>query len=59
MKIAVAGSGALGGFFGYIFASTDQDVTLVDIDSEKVKAIREPGLTVTSRQKEETIHIEA
>lgn len=57
MKIAVVGSGALGGFFGYVFASRSQEVALVDIDTKKVKAIQESGLTVTTRGKEETIQI--
>jgi len=57
MKIAVVGSGALGGFFGYVFASRGQEVTLVDIDAKKIEAIQASGLTVTTREKEETIQI--
>lgn len=57
MKIAVVGSGALGGFFGYVFATRGQEVTLVDIDTKKIEAIQASGLTVTTREKEETIQI--
>jgi ketopantoate reductase len=32
MKVVVVGSGALGGYFGFTFASQGQDVVLVDID---------------------------
>lgn len=52
MKIAVVGSGALGGFFGFTFAATGQRVTLVDVDCEKVKAIRKSGLTVSTKEGE-------
>ncbi|NQU13470.1 MAG: 2-dehydropantoate 2-reductase, partial [Desulfobacteraceae bacterium] len=45
MKIAIVGAGALGGFFGATFAGQGQEVTLVDIDTEKVKAIGKSGLT--------------
>jgi len=57
MKIAVVGSGALGGFFGFTFADNGQDVTLVDIDSGRVKAIQESGLIVTTKEKEKTLPI--
>ena len=57
MKIAVVGSGALGGFFGALFAQTGQDVTLVDVDPKKVEAIRASGLTVTTRDGERTVRI--
>jgi len=57
MKIAVVGSGALGGFFGYTFAVNGQDVTLVDVDSKKLKAIEESGLTVTTKEGEKTLPI--
>jgi 2-dehydropantoate 2-reductase len=57
MKIAVVGSGALGGFFGALFAQTGQDVTLVDVDSKKVESIRGSGLTVTTRERERTVRV--
>jgi len=57
MKIAIVGAGALGGFFGATFAGQGQEVTLVDIDTEKVKAIGKSGLTVSTREGERHISI--
>jgi 2-dehydropantoate 2-reductase len=57
MRIAVVGSGALGGFFGATFADAGQDVTLVDVDRRKVAAIRESGLTVTTKEEEKTVPV--
>jgi len=57
MKIAVVGSGALGGFFGVTFAVNGQEVTLVDTDAEKVKAIRESGLTVSTKEGEKSVRL--
>ncbi len=57
MKIAVVGSGALGGFFGFTFAANGQQVTMVDIDPLRVKAIQESGLTVTTKEEEKTLPI--
>lgn len=57
MNIAVIGSGALGGFFGATLADIGQEVTLVDIDPEKVKAIEESGLTITTKDGEKTISL--
>jgi 2-dehydropantoate 2-reductase len=57
MKIAVVGSGALGGFFGFTFAVQGQQVTLVDVDTEKVAAIRKSGLTVSTREGEKNATI--
>lgn len=56
MKIAVVGSGALGGFFGALFCDLGEEVTLVDTDPEKVKTIRESGLTITTKQWEKTLY---
>ena len=57
MRIAVGGSGALGGFFGATFADAGQDVTLVDVDQRKVAAIRESGLTLTTKEGEKTVSV--
>ena len=57
MKIVVVGSGALGGFFGAASSGLGQEVTLVDIDPEKVKTIEGKGLTVTTREGERTVPI--
>jgi 2-dehydropantoate 2-reductase len=59
MKIAVVGSGALGGFFGFTFADLGHQVTLVDLDTEKVEAINEDGLTVTTKEEEKNLPIQA
>lgn len=40
------GAGALGGTFGFLLTDAGFDVTLVDVDEEKVKAIRDEGLTL-------------
>jgi 2-dehydropantoate 2-reductase len=58
MKIAIVGSGALGGFFGATFADNGHNVVLVDIDTEKLKAIEESGLTIISKEDEKTIHLQ-
>jgi len=46
MKVAIMGAGALGGTFGFLLTDAGFDVTLVDVDEEKVKAIRDEGLTL-------------
>ena len=57
MKVVVVGSGALGGYFGFTFASQGQDVVLVDVDTAKVKEIGEKGLTVTTAEGTRTLQI--
>lgn len=47
MKIAIAGSGALGCGFGYMMHKGGNEVTLLDFWEEHIQAIRENGLTVT------------
>jgi 2-dehydropantoate 2-reductase len=46
MSIAIVGAGALGGTFGFLLADAGFDVTLVDVDSAKVEALRREGLTL-------------
>ena len=46
MKIVVMGAGPIGGIVGGRLAREGYDVTLVDIDAEHVRAIREQGLRV-------------
>ncbi len=46
MRIVVMGAGPIGGIVGGRLARQDNDVTLVDIDQEHVRAIRERGLQV-------------
>jgi 2-dehydropantoate 2-reductase len=57
MKVVVVGSGALGGYFGFTFASVGQDVVLVDVDPAKIKEIEEEGLSVTSTEGTKTLQI--
>jgi len=58
MKIAIVGSGALGGFFGANFAADGHEVILVDIDTAKLKAIDESGLTITTKEGDKTVHVQ-
>lgn len=46
MRIAIMGAGALGATFGFLLADAGFDVTLVDVDTAKVEAIRAEGLTL-------------
>lgn len=47
MKIAIAGSGALGCGFGHLLQKNGQDVTLLDNWEDHIQAIKKNGLTVT------------
>ena len=49
MKIAVLGAGAMGALFGG-YLSKHNDVWLVDVDAQRVKAITEKGITVIEKQ---------
>ncbi len=46
MRIIVMGAGPIGGIVGGRLARHGNDVTLVDVDVEHVRAIRERGLQV-------------
>ncbi len=46
MRIVVIGAGPIGGIIGGRLARQGNDVTLVDVDAEHVRAIRERGLQV-------------
>ncbi|MBN1453112.1 MAG: 2-dehydropantoate 2-reductase [Anaerolineales bacterium] len=50
MKIAVLGAGAMGALFGG-YLSKHNDVWLVDVDAQRVKAITKNGVTVTEKQR--------
>ncbi|HEY1366717.1 MAG TPA: 2-dehydropantoate 2-reductase [Gaiellaceae bacterium] len=45
--ITVFGAGAIGGFVGGRLAAAGEDVVLVDVDADHVRAIRERGLRIT------------
>lgn len=53
MKIAVLGSGAMGGVYGAKLFAAGFDITLIDIWPEHVAAIREKGLKVDGLEKGE------
>lgn len=44
MKITILGAGAMGALFGGLLAQAGHDVTLLDVDTERIRAIREHGL---------------
>jgi 2-dehydropantoate 2-reductase len=44
MKIAILGAGAMGSLFGGLLAGSGNAVTLLDVDRERVAAIRREGL---------------
>ncbi|WP_034552123.1 2-dehydropantoate 2-reductase [Carnobacterium funditum] len=57
MKIAIAGSGALGCGFGYMMQKNGNDVTLIDFWDDHIKAIQDNGLTITVNGKEDNMVI--
>ena len=59
MRIAVVGSGAMGSLFGGMLAEAGEEVTLVDVWEEHVRAINERGLTVRGVGGERTIRVAA
>ncbi len=60
MKIAIIGSGAMGGVFGALFAKGGHEVTLVDVWREGVDAINTNGLIIEQKTGErETIRVRA
>ncbi|SDH16438.1 ketopantoate reductase [Alteribacillus persepolensis] len=59
MKIAIAGAGAMGSRFGFMLHSAGNDVVLLDMWQEHVRAIQNKGLEVVHDSGQETITIEA
>lgn len=57
MKVAVVGSGAMGGLFGSILTGGGVDVTLVDIWQEHVTVMRRQGITVVRDNKENVVPV--
>ncbi|PRY82635.1 2-dehydropantoate 2-reductase [Alkalibacterium olivapovliticus] len=53
MKIAIAGSGALGCGFGYLLQKNGEDVTLLDNWQDHIEAISTNGLHITVNGKED------
>src|ERR1043165_2053148 len=52
-RIAVVGTGALGGYVGGYLAHHGEDVTLIDMWPENIEAIRERGLELDGVTPEE------
>jgi len=48
MKIAILGAGAMGSFFGGVLAENAHAVTLLDIDTEHLDAVRRDGLRLVN-----------
>ncbi len=46
MRIAIVGAGAIGGSIGGYLARADSDGLLVDATEDRVRAMREHGLTI-------------
>jgi len=59
LRIAVVGSGAMGGLFGGMLAEAGEEVTLVDVWEEHVRAINERGLRVRGVGGERAIRVAA
>lgn len=59
MKIAIAGSGAMGSRFGYMLQKSGNDVTLLDLWSEHITAINDKGLSVETNGKQQFVQIPA
>jgi len=59
LRIAVVGSGAMGSLFGGMLAEAGEEVTLVDVWEEHVRAINERGLRVRGVGGERAIRIHA
>ena len=57
MKMAIAGSGAMGSRFGFMLHKAGNDVILIDKWKEHIETIRENGLTVNYNGKEEVVDI--
>lgn len=57
MKIAIAGSGAIGCGFGYMLKKGGNDVTLMDFWEEHIQTIQEKGLEIDVNGEKDTIKI--
>jgi len=50
MKITIVGAGNIGKLFGALMADSGQDVTLVDIQKDLVKAVEDDGITIETSE---------
>jgi len=58
-KIAVVGSGAVGGLFGSFFHKSGEDVIFVDIKKDHIEAIQSVGLTIVQQNGDEKLRVKA
>lgn len=59
MRIAVVGAGAMGSLFGGLLAEAGEDVVLVDIWEEHVRAINERGLHIKGVSGDRVVRVRA
>lgn len=59
MKIAIAGSGAMGSRFGYMLHQAGNQVTLIDLWPEHISTINTKGLSVESAGEQKFVRIPA
>jgi 2-dehydropantoate 2-reductase len=59
MKITIIGSGAMGCLFGGLLTEAGQEVQLVDVWPEHVKALNENGLSISRDNRQRTIPVQA
>jgi len=59
MKIVIMGAGAMGSLFGGLLALSGEEVWLVDIREDHIKALISKGLTVEEGGKKQTISVHA
>ncbi len=59
MKIAILGAGAMGSLYGAMLKEAKEDVWLLNRWEEHIRAIREKGLTISSRSGDRTVFVNA
>jgi 2-dehydropantoate 2-reductase len=59
MKVAVVGAGAMGSLFGALLSEADNEVWLLDIWEEHVKAINRDGVSIEREGKTRSINVNA
>lgn len=57
MKIAIAGSGAIGSGFGYLLKKGGHEVTLMDFWEDHIQAVQQNGLTIAVNGQQDNIDI--
>lgn len=59
MKIAVLGAGAMGSLYGGLLRRAGNEVTLIDVNKEHIRAINEQGLNIESEEGVLNIKVQA